>query len=248
MQKSITSSVVTTAPPTTAQIREAADLFLAALIDANIPIVFVENKALKAWVKFISNDRFSVPSRHVILQRLSALVALIRSVIKTMLNERRRFVSFEQDAWTKGNVHINALTTGDMGLSAFIGAYDLNAGEESAVKHADAIHAQLLSALGLDPDLDKYSPEIPVGKVCNMTSDTTALMPAIGRVLQEEYPLCKDMTWTPCLPHMLNLYIGDQSCIMAIAECLSFNKKITLTFKQGAARKLLVMCALHATT
>jgi hypothetical protein len=94
-------------------------------------------------------------------------------------------------------------------------------------------------ALGYEVD----APDIPVGKVANLTTDTTAVMRATATVLTTKYPLFHGLLWTPCSYHVLNLYLQDQhKKVDSVKGVLAKGKLVALLFHNGAMRRLFIRC------
>jgi hypothetical protein len=152
------------------------------------------------------------------------------------------FLSFEEDAWT-GHKHCLAVTAGMQGTSCFAGTFEITRGSESAVNQAHALHATLLSALGLHATLPADDSSISFGKFAAMTSDTANVIPATVKELAL-YPLCHNMFCVPCAAHELGLFLRGQMKVQNKKALLGQAGHTASIFKSGAANKLISMCAL----
>jgi hypothetical protein len=72
-----------------------------------------------------------------------------------------------------------------------------------AVSGAEAVAACNLTSLGLKEGCDADSNAYP-SKVAVLTSDTTAMMPAVARQVSE-VPLCNGLDWALAVLHVANL-------------------------------------------
>jgi hypothetical protein len=97
------------------------------------------------------------------------------------------------------------------------------------MNQAQALHATLLSALGLDATLPADDSSIPLGKVAATTSDTTNVMPATAKELAL-YPLCHDTFWVPCAVHELGLFLKDEMKIHNVQAFLGKAGRIASIF------------------
>jgi hypothetical protein len=177
--------------PTRGQREVATELLTRAMLQHHVAPWFLTSDAFKAYVTYISGERYDAPTRYQFLQMTDNLSGRASKLIAKELNDAM-FFSFEEDSWTRHNKHYHAITTGKQGTSYFVGTFEITTGPESAVNQAKAVHATLLSALGLDPALHPDNRTIPFGKVAAMTSDTTNVMPATAKELAR-YPLCQGL-------------------------------------------------------
>lgn len=71
------------------------------------------------------------------------------------------------------------------------------------------MHKVALQSLGMSPDLACDDPSIPASKVSNITTDSANVMQSTTDYLTQDYSLFKDMTFSPCSVHWLNLVLQD---------------------------------------
>jgi hypothetical protein len=134
------------------------------------------------------------------------------------------------------------------GTSIFAGAFDIEGGCGTAVNSANAINCNqlMLASLGLDPSLGARHECIPVGKISNMTSDTTNLMPATAMELKDNYCLFKGIMWTTCFAHSIGLDIivpNNQPAIVPLIRRLRRHAvQIASIIRRGAANELVATC------
>jgi hypothetical protein len=109
---------------------------------------------------------------------------------------------------------------------------------------AAEIHSVVLASLGLSPSLPPDDASIPEYKVCNMTTDTAAVMSKAAAILSKDYRLFKGMAWTPCSCHVLNLFLVDQEKqFRTIKALLARGKLVISIFRNSAPRRLFQRCA-----
>jgi hypothetical protein len=228
--------------PTRGQREVATELLTRAMLQHHVAPWFLTSNAFKAYIAFISGERYEAPTRYQFLQMTDTLSHRSSKFIAKELNDAI-FFSFEEDSWTSHNKHYHAITTGKQGTSYFVGTFEITKGPESAENQAKAVHATLLSAMGLDPALHPDDTSIPHGTVAAMTSDTTNVMPATAKELAR-YPLCHGLFWVPCAAHELGLFLKDQTNVPEIKMFLRQAGRIASIFKSGAPNKLLSSCAL----
>lgn len=132
---------------------------------------------------------------------------------------------------------------GGPGQRLFIGCFEGSPTVESAAFLAKEIHKAVCSALGLNESTDADDVSLPLGKVANMTTDTASVMSATAKLLSERYRLFKDMAWTPCSCHVLNLFLTDQEkAFKTIRAVIATGKLIVALFRNSAPRKLFQRC------
>jgi hypothetical protein len=226
--------------PTKLQVTAATELLMKALAEKNVPFNFVSSRYFQAYVKKISQQRYSAPSRYYLLKSLDFLSNTITSKLKVVVM-KPAFVPFCADAWTKAGRHLTAITGGAPGRSLYLGSYECNVSETAEVV-SKALHGTLLETLGCKATLSTTDQAYPKHKVSVFTSDTTNLMPATARALRA-YPLLSGLIWIPCFSHIANLLLLDQLQATCIAALLAHCKQITNTFRAGLFRKLFMMCA-----
>jgi hypothetical protein len=226
--------------PTKLQVTDATELLLKALAEKNVPFNFVSSCYFQAYVKKISKQRFSAPSRYYLLKSLDHLCHIITSKLKIVVM-KSAFVPFCADSWTKAGRHLTAITGGAPGRSLYLGSYESNESETAEVV-SKAVHGTLLETLGFKATLSIADKEYPNHKVSVFTSDTTNLMPATARAMRA-YPLLSGLIWVPCFSHIANLLLLDQLQVTCVAPLLAHCKQITNTFRVGLFRKLFMMCA-----
>jgi hypothetical protein len=132
---------------------------------------------------------------------------------------------------------VTAITAGRPGLTIYMNSYE-NLCTDDAVLGAEAIAACILTSLGLEEGCDTDNTAYP-SKLAVLTSDTTAMMPAMARRLRK-MPLCKGLVWAPCFSHVANLLLQDQLHVPDTTELLAHAKQIVLTFRSGSFRKLFI--------
>jgi hypothetical protein len=114
---------------------------------------------------------------------------------------------------------------------------------ESAEVLAAEVHKMCLEALGIASATPRNDPSIPLGKICNLTTDTASVMSRTAAILSQDYKLFRGMQWTPCSCHVLNLYLVDQSTnFRSIKALISRGSLIVTLFRNSAPRKLLQSC------
>jgi hypothetical protein len=87
----------------------------------------------------------------------------------------------------------------------------------------------MMNALGLDPKLGSSHPDIPVGKIAGMTTDTASVEPATSKLLAEKYALFKFMFCTPCFCHVGHVFLVDQSQVSSINTILWISLRFLLS-------------------
>jgi hypothetical protein len=188
--------------PNSAQIGEADELLVRAMLRHNIPPWFLTCEEFKTYVQVVSRGTFRSPTRYGFLQVVADLSERAAAEITKRL-QGQVFVSMEEDAWTRHNKHYHAITSGGQGESLFIGCFDIEKGGESAENQAMALHRSALAALSFSPCLNLDDDAIPVGKVAAITTDTTNGMPATVRHLGYKYRLSLNCFWVPCFAHIM---------------------------------------------
>jgi hypothetical protein len=143
----------------------ADELLTRSLLKHNISPNVLTSDEFKAFVKFISHDAYQSPSRYTFMQTVREMGVRAATKIQMKLTNECMFVGFCVDAWTRFDKHFSAITANGHGMADFVGCFDLVSGPGNAEAEAAAIHKCMLSALGLDPELNKTDPSIPVGKV-----------------------------------------------------------------------------------
>lgn len=83
-------------------------------------------------------------------------------------------------------------------------------GSEDAANQALGMHKAALQDLGLSPDLAPDDESLPLSKVSNITTDSASVMCCTADIISGQYRMFKDMAWTPCNSHHLNLILQDQ--------------------------------------
>jgi hypothetical protein len=117
---------------------------------------------------------------------------------------------------------------------------------ETAQVLADEIHKVMLDAHGFHSYLAADDESLPVGKIANMTTDTASVMSSTARILSNNYRLFQGMTWTPCMCHVLNLFLVDQEkTFQAIKILIAQGKVIITVFRNSAPRKLFQRYEVH---
>jgi hypothetical protein len=162
------------------------------MLQHNIPAWFLASKHFHAYVSYISNGVHAAPSHYQFLRMVDDLsLRAIQIIGKQLSNEL--FISFGEGAWSQVGKHYSAVTTGSHGTSIFVGAFDIEGGGGTAVNSANAINQLMLASLGLDPSLGASHECVPLGKISNMTSDTTNFLPTAAMELKDNYRLFKAM-------------------------------------------------------
>jgi hypothetical protein len=210
-----------------------------AFADKNIAFNFATSTSFQQYVSYISRDKFSALSRSDLVRSLEELCDVITTKVGRLLRESC-FISKCADAWTSAGRHVTAITAGNPGLTIYMNSYE-NLGTDDAVSGAEAVAACILTSLGLGEGCDADSTAFP-SKVAVLTSDTTAMMPAMAQQLQQ-MPLCKGLVWAPCFSHVANLLLQDQLHVPDIAQLLAHAKQIVLTFRSGGFRKMFILYA-----
>jgi hypothetical protein len=106
------------------------------------------------------------------------------------------------------------------------------------VNSATAVHACVLTSLGLPTTLPPNDERIPHAKVAGFTTDTTAVMPATVRAVAS-YRLFEGCIWVRCYSHDGNLFFLDQvKEVMCIKELVVSAKVVADVFRTQAFRKI----------
>jgi hypothetical protein len=112
---------------------------------------------------------------------------------------------------------------------------------ETAEVVAANINQLVLEGLGLSRT---SADSIPVSKVANMTTDTASVMSKAASILAQQYPLFKNMKWTPCSCHVLNLFLVEQEKQFPSVKTVLLKGKLLVTiFRNSGPRKLFQKCA-----
>jgi hypothetical protein len=119
------------------------------------------------------------------------------------------------------------VTAGGPGKQLFIGCYNI-VGSESADMQALGMHKSALLALGMSSELAIDDDSIPLSKVSNITTDSAAVMQSTADHLTRDYRLFKDMTFTPCSVHWLNLALKDMVCTLPVKIRMSAENTCTM--------------------
>ena len=187
--------------------------------------------------------RFSAVTAGVVLLLLSVCAVIV--TINTLTPLRGKIVC-KQNYWYRWNFRTQNTQTvliyaGGPGNRFFLGACaEGREGPKSAQVVAGEVHKIVLESLGYNPHLDPDDPSLPVGKVCNMTSDTTNVMPSAAKLLSSDYTLFKDMEWTPCSCHSLNLFLVHQPRnFKSIKDVIARGTFLVTIFRNSAPRKVL---------
>jgi hypothetical protein len=134
-------------------------------------------------------------------------------------------------------------TAGGPGHRFFVGCSETKEGSESAEVLAADIHRVVLDGMGLSPNLAADDSSIPEGKVANLTTDTASVMSKAADILSKNYRLFKNMAWTPCSCHVLNLFLVDQEKhFRSVRALLARGKLIISVFRNSAPRKVFQRC------
>lgn len=194
--------------PTKNMIDSANELLVRAMLSHNIAPWFLESEAMKAYITMVSGGRYTSPSRYTFTQSLRNLASVISGKIQLELQRTASF-SLEIDGWSRAQRKLIGVTAGGPGKKRFLTCFNVE-GSENAASQAMGIHKSALEALGLSTDLAPDDDSVPQSKVSNITTDSAAVMASTADILTSEYRIFKDMTWTPCSSHHLNLVLQDQ--------------------------------------
>jgi hypothetical protein len=193
-----------------------------AFADTNVAFNFATSTSFHQYVSYISRDKFPAPSRWGLVRTLEELCDVITSKVSMLLRESC-FISICADSWTSAGRHVTAITAGNPGLTIYMNSYE-NLCTDDAVLGAEAIAACILTSLGLEEGCDTDNTAYP-SKLAVLTSDTTAMMPAMARRLRK-MPHCKGLVWAPCFSHVANLLLQDQLHVPDIAQLPAHARQI----------------------
>ncbi len=113
--------------------------------EKNVAPNFVTSPHFRAFVALISGRRFDVPCRWTIVARIVELHDRIQAKLAGML-AKCAYVGFELDSWTRNLRHFSALTSGPLGLSSLLAAYQ-NDDADTAVITAEGVNTYVPSTV-----------------------------------------------------------------------------------------------------
>jgi hypothetical protein len=97
--------------PTKHMQQHARDLLSTALLKTNTPPAFLHSHEFQQYVKLISHQQYTAPSRYLHLQTVKEIGARCRRQIATSLTSAVAF-SIEEDSWCCDGRRFSAVTAG----------------------------------------------------------------------------------------------------------------------------------------
>jgi hypothetical protein len=220
-------AALTSGRATKSQRKHATLLLMRALAGKNVAFNFATSTSFLQYVPYISRHQFSAPSRWDLFRVLKELCGVIAMKLAQGASS-----SSCADAWTSAGCHVTAVTAGNR-------PYDLPEQlREFVVSGAEATAACIVTSPGFKEGCDADSDAYP-SKAAVLTSDTTAMMPAMARQLHV-MPLCKGLVWALCFPHLTNLLLQDQLQVPDIAQLVAHATQIVLKFRSCGSWNLFI--------
>ena len=155
------------------------DLLMKALAEKSVAFNFTTSKYFQAYVSFISGGRFAAPSSYHLIKALARMSERINLAMAARL-KHHSFFTAQVHSWSFKGRHLFAVTVSAPGFHGFACGYQIWTADWAVIA-AQAVQGCGLEALGLPCDLPDESDKMPRGKLCAMTTDTTAVMPAMQR-------------------------------------------------------------------
>ena len=123
--------------------------------------------------------RFVAPSSYHLIKALERMIERINLAMAARLNHHS-FFSAQVDSWIFKGRQLSAVTVSAPGFHGFACGYQIWTADRAVIA-AQAVQGCGLEALGFPCDLPDDSDKMPRSKLCAMTTDTTAVVPAMQR-------------------------------------------------------------------